>query len=102
MKGTDLRLMAAFHPVIGLVFGLGAIVLVMGDLIPLDQQDGTSQSALFAAIGFLSGFSERLAQDIFARSGQASQAQGDSPSADPSAGLSPTPGAVVGSGRAPS
>jgi hypothetical protein len=102
MKGTDLRLMAALRPVIGLVFALGAIVLVMGELIPLDQQDGTSQSALFAGIGFLAGFSERLAQDMFARSGQGlAGAQDDSPSAGPSAGLSPA-GAVVGSGRASS
>jgi hypothetical protein len=102
MKGSDLRLMAALRPVIGLVFALGAIVLVMGELIPLDQQDGSSQSALFAGIGFLAGFSERLAQDMFARSGQGlAGAQGDSPSAGPSAGLSPA-GAVVGSGRASS
>jgi hypothetical protein len=100
MKGTDLRLMAGLRPVIGLVFALGAIVLVMGELIPLDQQDGTSQSALFAGIGFLAGFSERLAQDMFARSGQGlAGAAGDTPSAGPSAGLSPTPGAIVGSGR---
>jgi hypothetical protein len=100
MKGTDLRLMAALRPVIGLVFALGAIVLVMGELIPLDQQDGTSQSALFAGIGFLAGFSERLAQDMFARSGQGlAGPAGDSPSAGPSAGLSPTPGAIVASGR---
>jgi hypothetical protein len=102
MKGTDLRLMAALRPLIGLVFALGAIVLVMGELIPLDQQDGTSQTALFAGIGFLAGFSERLAQDMFARSGQGlAGAPGDSPSAGPSAGLSPA-GAIVGSGRASS
>jgi hypothetical protein len=100
MKGTDLRLMAALRPVIGLVFALGAIVLVMGELIPLDQQDGASQSALFAGIGFLAGFSERLAQDMFVRSGQGlTGAESDTPSVGPSAGLSPTPGAIVGSGR---
>jgi hypothetical protein len=97
MKGTDLRLMAALRPVIGLVFALGAIVLVMGELIPLDQQDGSSQSALFAGIGFLAGFSERLAQDMFVRSGQGlAGAESDTPSAGPSAGLSPAPGAIVG------
>jgi hypothetical protein len=99
MKGTDLRLIAALRPVIGLVFALGAIVLVMGELIPLDQQDGQSQSALFAAIGFLAGFSERLAQDMFARSGQGlAGVENETPSAGPSAGLSPAPGAIVGSG----
>jgi hypothetical protein len=101
MKGTDLRLMAALRPVIGLVFALGAIVLVMGELIPLDQRDGTSQSALFAGIGFLAGFSERLAQDMFARSGQGlAGAAGDSPSAGPSAGLSPAPGDFIVANRA--
>jgi hypothetical protein len=100
MKGTDLRLMAALRPVIGLVFALGAIVLVMGELIPLDQQGGTSQTALFAAIGFLAGFSERLAQDMFARSGQGlAGAAGESPSVGPSAGLSASAGAEVGSAR---
>src|SRR5918997_3097390 len=100
MKGTDLRLMAALRPVIGLVFALGAIVLVLGEIIPLDQQQGVSQSALFAGIGFLAGFSERLAQDMFVRSGQGlAGVVGDSPSAGPSAGLSPTPGAEVGSAR---
>jgi hypothetical protein len=100
MKGTDLRLMAALRPVIGLVFALGTIVLVLGEIIPLDQQKGVSQSALFAGIGFLAGFSERLAQDMFVRSGQGlAGVVGDSPSAGPSAGLSPTPGAEVGSAR---
>jgi hypothetical protein len=101
MKGTDLRLMAALRPVIGLVFALGAIVLVMGELIPLDQQDGTSQTALFAGIGFLAGFSERLAQDMFARSGQGLAGDaGDTPSAGPSAGLSPAPGDFIVASRA--
>jgi hypothetical protein len=95
--------MAALRPVIGLVFALGAIVLVMGELIPLDKQDGSSQSALFAGIGFLAGFRERLAQDMFVRSGQGlAGAESDTPSAGPSAGLSPTPGAIVGSGRSSS
>jgi hypothetical protein len=99
MKGTDLRIIAALRPVIGLVFALAAIVLVMGELIPLDQQDGESRSALFAGIGFLAGFSERLAQDMFARSGQGlAGAESDSPGAGPSAGLSTTPGAILGSG----
>jgi hypothetical protein len=101
MKGTDLRLMAALRPVIGLVFALGAIVLVMGELIPLDQRDGTSQSALFAGIGFLAGFSERLSQDKFARGGQGlAGAAGERPSAGPSAGLSPSPGDFIVANRA--
>jgi hypothetical protein len=99
MKGTDLGLMAALRPLIGLVFALGTTVLVMGELIPLDPQEGASQTTLYAGIGFLAGFSERLAQDMFVRSGQGlTGVMGDSPSAGPSAGLSPPPGAEVGSG----
>jgi hypothetical protein len=101
MKTTDLRLMAALRPVIGLVFALGAIVLVMAELIPLDQKGGTSQTALFAGIGFLAGFSERLAQDMFVRSGQGlAGVAGDTPSAGPSAGLSPAPGDFIVASRA--
>jgi hypothetical protein len=101
MKGTDVRLMAAFRPVIGLVFALAVIVLVMGALIPVDQRSGVTQTALFAGIAFLAGFSERLAQDMFVRSGQGlAGVMGDSPSAGPSAGLSPPPGAQVTTGRA--
>src|SRR5919106_1098458 len=101
MKGTDLRLMAGLRPVIGLVFALGTIVLVLGEIIPLDQQQGVSQSALFAGIGFLAGFSERLAQDMFVRSGQGlAGVESETPSAGPSAGLSPGPGDFIVSGAA--
>jgi hypothetical protein len=97
MKGTDLRLMAALRPVIGLVFGLASIALVMGAVIPVDTRTGATQTALFAGIAFLAGFSERLAQDMFVRSGQGiTGVMGDSPSVGPSAGISPTPGAQVG------
>jgi hypothetical protein len=94
MKGTDVRLVAGLRPVIGLVFALATITLVMGAVIPVDQQSGPTQTALFAGIGFLAGFSERLAQDMFVRSGQGlAGVMGDSPSLGPSAGISPPPGA---------
>jgi hypothetical protein len=100
MKGTDVRLMAALRPVIGLVFALASIVLVMGAVVPVDTHDGATQTALFTGIGFLAGFSERLAQDMFVRSGQGlAGVMGDSPSFGPSAGLSPPPGAQVGARR---
>jgi hypothetical protein len=102
MKGTDVRLMAALRPVIGLVFALATIVLVMGAVIPVDQGSGAKQTALFAGIGFLAGFSERLAQDMFVRSGQGvTGVMADSPSAGPSAGLAPPPGAEVPVGPSP-
>jgi hypothetical protein len=100
MKGTDVRLVAGLRPVIGLVFALATITLVMGAVIPVETQTGTKQTALFAGIGFLAGFSERLAQDMFVRSGQGlTGVMGDSPSLGPSAGISPPPGAQVAAGR---
>jgi hypothetical protein len=96
MKGTDVRLMAGLRPVIGLVFALATVALVMGAVIPVETQSGMTQTALFAGIGFLAGFSERLAQDMFVRSGQGlTGVMGDSPSVGPSAGISPPPGAQV-------
>jgi hypothetical protein len=97
MKGTDVRLVAGLRPVIGLVFALATVTLVMGAVIPVDKQTGAEQTALFAGLGFLAGFSERLAQDMFVRSGQGlTGVMGDSPSLGPSAGISPPPGAQVG------
>jgi hypothetical protein len=96
MKGTDVRLVAGLRPVIGLVFALATVTLVMGAVIPVDKQTGAEQTALFAGLGFLAGFSERLAQDMFVRSGQGlTGVMGDSPSLGPSAGISPPPGAQV-------
>jgi hypothetical protein len=49
------------------------------------------------AIGFLAGFTERFAQDMFVRSGNGVQGvMGDSPTSGPSAGISPPPGAQPG------
>jgi hypothetical protein len=96
MKGTDVRLVAGLRPVIGLICALATITLVMGAVIPVDKQTGAEQTALFAGIGFLAGFSERLAQDMFVRSGQGlTGVMGDSPSLGPSAGISSPPGAQV-------
>jgi hypothetical protein len=96
MKGTDVRLVAGLRPVIGLVFALATITLVMGAVIPVETQTGAKQTALFTGIAFLAGFSERLAQDMFVRSGQGlTGVMGDSPSLGPSAGISPPPGAQV-------
>jgi hypothetical protein len=95
MKGTDLRLMGSLRPAIGLVFALASIVLVMGAVIPVEQHEGATQTALFVGMAFLAGFSERFTQDMFARSGQGVlDGAGDPPSVGPSAGVSP-PGGVV-------
>jgi hypothetical protein len=61
-----------------------------------EGEKAIQQTALYVAIGFLAGFTERFAQDMFVRSGNGLQGvMGDSPSSGPSAGISPPPGAQV-------
>jgi hypothetical protein len=93
MRGTDLWLMGALRPVIGVVFGLASYVFVHSGLVPLEPGKGETPTFLFTAVGFLAGFSERFAQDMFVRSGQGlAGPMGDSPSSGPSAGLAPPAG----------
>lgn len=93
MKKTDLRLIAALRPVVGLVFALAVYVLILGGTVPIVQAEGATRTALLTGLAFLTGFSERLAQDVFIRSGQGLVgSMGDSPSKGPAAGLAPPPG----------
>lgn len=85
--------MGAVRPVLGGVFGLAVFVFTQSPLVPLDAGSG-SDTFLLVALGFLAGFSERFAQDMLVRSGQALGGPGaDSPSTGLSAGLAPSPGA---------
>jgi hypothetical protein len=94
MKNTDLRLIAALRPVVGLVTSLALYVLAEGGLVPIASGDGAKRTALVTGIAFLVGFSERLAQDVFIRSGNGLLGtMGDSPAKGPAAGLTPPPGA---------
>ena len=89
----ELRLMGAVRPLLGGVFALAVFVFTNSPLVPLDAGTG-SDTFLLVAIGFLAGFSERFAQDMFVRSGQGLAGPGgDSPSTGLSAGLAPPPGA---------
>jgi hypothetical protein len=96
MKGTDLHLVGALRPAMGLVLALASYAVVLAGLVPMDKNadDPGKQMALYVAIAFLAGFTERFAQDMFVRSGMGLQGvMGDSPSTGPSAGLAPPPGA---------
>jgi hypothetical protein len=89
---SQLRLMGALRPAIGGVFALAVFVLAMSPILPL-QTDTRRDTYLLVALGFLAGFSERFAQDMFVRSGQGLAGPGgDSPSSGLSAGLAPSPG----------
>jgi hypothetical protein len=101
MKGTDLHLVGALRPLMGLVLALASYAVVLAGLVPMKGGGGQlKQTALHVSIGFLAGFTERFAQDMFVRSGAGIQGvMGDSPSTGPSAGLAPPPGAQVGAAR---
>jgi hypothetical protein len=102
MKGTDLHLVGALRPLMGLVLALASYAVVLAGLVPMDKKSGdhVTQMALYVTIGFLAGFTERFAQDMFVRSGAGLQGvMGDSPSTGPSAGLAPPPGAQAGTVR---
>jgi hypothetical protein len=67
-SASELRLMGALRPAIGAVFALAIFVFAMSPLLPIETT--TRDTYLLVALGFLAGFSERFAQDMFARSGQ--------------------------------
>jgi hypothetical protein len=89
---SQLTLMGALRPLIGAIFAVAVFVFVKSPLVPL-QETSRDDTFLLVALGFLSGFSERFAQDMFVRSGQGLAGPGgDSPSTGLSAGLAPAPG----------
>jgi hypothetical protein len=95
MHETDVYLVAAVRPLIGAVSGVVAYALVRSSLVPVDPGSGDDPTFLWMGIAFLAGFSERLAQDMFARSGRGLEGPvGEAPTSGPSAGLSPPPGQV--------
>jgi hypothetical protein len=63
-----LFLLGAIRPVLGAISGVFAFFLVQGGFVPL-QSDPSGETALFAVIGFIAGFSERFAQDMLAYAG---------------------------------
>lgn len=93
MKKTDLHLIGGMRPLIGAVFGLITYALIRSALVPLDPPSGGVDLYLYVSVAFLAGFSERVAQDMFVRSGQGLVGPiGEAPGSGPSAGLSPPPG----------
>jgi hypothetical protein len=68
-SGTKtLRALGFMRPVIGGVFGAVVYLFLDGGIIEvLTPPAGGSDLAFYAALGFLSGFSERFAQDVIAQ-----------------------------------
>ena len=93
MKKTDVQLVAAARPLIGAVSGVIAYSLVRSSLVPIDSPGSADPTFMWMGVAFLAGFSERLAQDMFARSGRGLEGTvGEAPTSGPSAGLALGPG----------
>jgi hypothetical protein len=56
------------RPVVGAILGYAVFVFLKGGLLPALAVTTTSPLATFAGLGFLGGFNERWAQDMFAAS----------------------------------
>jgi hypothetical protein len=93
MRKTDVHLVAAARPLIGAVSGVIAYALVRSSLIPINPPSADDATFLWMGVAFMAGFSERLAQDMFARSGRGLEGPvGEAPTSGPSAGLALHPG----------
>jgi hypothetical protein len=64
-----IRALGFMRPVIGAVFGAVVYVLLEGGIVDVVNAPSGSDSALafYAGLGFVSGFSERFAQDVIAQ-----------------------------------
>jgi hypothetical protein len=69
LKNTDptiLFLIGLFKPIIGVVFALFVFAVLRSRLLPIEIVT-TNEFYFFAALAFVSGFSERFAQDMITR-----------------------------------
>jgi len=78
-----IRALGVFRPVIGAVFGAVIFLFLDGGIIEvLSPPEEGANLAFYAGLGFLSGFSERFAQDAIASVGGARRGTPETPVAD--------------------
>jgi hypothetical protein len=86
-----MRLLGLIRPLLGGLLGAAVYVLLAGGLLTIEPPSGKSQLFFYIGIAFISGFSERFAQDMVARAPGVTAA----PAAAPAAGAAVAPGATV-------
>ena len=64
---TSMLMLGFFKPVVGMYSALFGFALMKSGLLPLQAASPEAELYLYMAVCFLVGFSERLAQDMFAR-----------------------------------
>jgi hypothetical protein len=62
-----MRLLGLIRPLLGALFGAAVYVLLAGGLVTIDPPKDKSELFFYIGIAFISGFSERFAQDMVAR-----------------------------------
>lgn len=86
-----MRLLGLIRPLLGGLLGAAVYVLLAGGLLTIEPPAGKPQLFFYIGIAFISGFSERFAQDMVARAPGATAA----PAAAPAAGAAVAPVATV-------
>jgi hypothetical protein len=88
---TIMRLLGVIRPLLGGLLGAAVYVLLAGGLLTIDPPADKTKLFFYIGIAFISGFSERFAQDMVARAPTATAA----PAAAPAAGAAVAVGAAV-------
>jgi hypothetical protein len=91
---TNVRLLGLIRPLLGALFGAAIYVLLAGGLVTFTP--GDDPELFFIGIAFISGFSERFAQDMVARAPGATAAPAAAPAAGATVAPAP-PGLLPGS-----
>jgi hypothetical protein len=68
---TIMRLLGLIRPLLGGLFGAAIYVLLAGGLLTIDPPKDRPELYFYIGIAFISGFSERFAQDMVARAPEA-------------------------------
>jgi hypothetical protein len=81
---TSMLMLGFFKPVVGMYSALFCFALMKSGLLPLQAASPEAELYLYMSVCFLVGFSERLAQDMFARAEESfSSASGKARPASP-------------------
>jgi hypothetical protein len=87
-----IRALGFMRPVIGAVFGAVVYLFLDGGIVQvLSPPDGGANLAFYAGLGFVSGFSERFAQDVIAQTSGKADERPSAPPPPPDTARSPAP-----------
>lgn len=91
---NSLRMLGAFRPLLGGIFGLVVYVFITGDLLDISGPTDSPIKTLYflAAIAFLAGFSERFAQDTLSKATPVAMGAVDKKSGPPTDDMEASPG----------